>query len=100
MLLQGVFSHPETQPRAWQVLRDRFDEILARLPGAFGGYISLTAAGFCDAAHRKEADEFLRPRVTKLPSGARLLDQSLAQIDRCIALRARSAGAVARLFKK
>ncbi|HTJ45900.1 MAG TPA: M1 family metallopeptidase [Kofleriaceae bacterium] len=99
LLLQGVFTHAETRDRAWQVLHDRFDAVLARIPRMFGGYLALTAAAFCDDAHRKDAEDFLRPRMTKLPEGPRLLDQSLAQVDRCIALRARNADAVAKLFK-
>jgi aminopeptidase N len=99
-IIEGMFAHPETQERAWAVLEARFDAAVARLPRFVAGYIALTASGFCDAAHRKDADDFLRPRVTKLAGGERSLGQALAQVDRCIALRARNADAVARWFAK
>ena len=97
-IIIGVFAHRETRPRAWQVLRDNFDAVASRIPKPFAGYIAATAAGFCDAAARKDAEDFLRPRVTHLANGDRILDQSLAQVDRCIALRARNADAVAKVF--
>jgi aminopeptidase N len=98
-LMQTLFARPETQDAAWAFLETNYDAVVAKLPRFVRRYVAYTAAGFCDAAHRKEADGFLRPRVTALRGGERALGQALAAVDRCIALRARNAAAVARYFK-
>jgi alanyl aminopeptidase len=97
-VFDGVFDRPETQRAGWRYLRGHFDAILARLPLFGRGAIARAVAAFCDPTLRREAEAFLRPRVAGLAEGGHALDSALAEIDRCVAVRAHHASAVARQF--
>jgi alanyl aminopeptidase len=46
------------------------------------------ASGFCDAAHRADAEAFFKTRTTSQEGGPRTYAQAMEGIDLCIARRA------------
>ncbi len=80
---------PETREIVWEFVQQNFDAINSTIAGArgipFGALLPLTAAGFCDAAHGQQVEDFFQARIAKLPGGARYLANSLERIRLCSA---------------
>ncbi len=83
----------------WDFVKQNYDAVLARTPREVTGTIPEFGAGFCDAAHRKDVEDFFRGRVEKLPGGPRVLSQTLETIDLCIASRQAQEGSVKEFLK-
>ena len=83
----------------WDFVKQNYDAVLARTPREVTGTIPELGAGFCDAAHRKDVEDFFRGRIEKLPGGPRVLSQTLETIDLCIASRQAQEGSVKEFLK-
>jgi alanyl aminopeptidase len=90
-LLAGPLDHPETWDLPFAFVTQHLDELLSGLPREVGNdYASefpFTGKVFCDAAHRREVDDFFRDRAKNYSGGERNLRQALETIDVCIARR-------------
>jgi cytosol alanyl aminopeptidase len=88
----------------WEFVQHNFDTINSTIPGArgipFGALLPLTASGFCDAAHRKQVEDFFQPRIAQLPGGARNLANTLERIRLCSARSTVIQPAIAGLLNK
>jgi alanyl aminopeptidase len=71
--------YPDTRDLAYDFVKRNWDGIRALLPSI--------ANGFCDAQHRQDAATFFTGRAANYPGGARILAQTLEQIDLCIAYK-------------
>ncbi len=83
--LQVQADSPEGRLRAWAWAGSSFDSVFARVATTRGGYAPLIFAGFCDAEHRSELEEFFTPRLATLPGAPRNLRSALEAISLCIA---------------
>jgi len=88
-LLSGQWR--ETRPIVWDFVRQNFDTLNARLPGArgipFGATLPSVAGGFCEEDSDAEVEAFFRPRMKDLSGGARNLERVLEGIRLCKARR-------------
>lgn len=84
-----LISLPQTRETVWEFVLENFDALNSALPGArgipFGAYLPLTAAGFCDAAHAQQVENFFQPRIARLSGGSRYLANTLERIRLCSA---------------
>ncbi|KAB2967586.1 MAG: hypothetical protein F9K18_04055, partial [Thermoanaerobaculia bacterium] len=87
-MLWTLSTGRESQQRLFDWTRASFEQLAARLPAQYSAALAYTAAGFCDAEHRRQVEEFFRPRVSTLPGGPIVLGQVLGIVDVCIARRA------------
>ena len=82
---------PETRDQAYEFVKTHFDALVARLPKGSAyeaaSFLPFVAAGFCDAAHRQDAESFFAARVRDAAGGPRNLAQALEYIDLCVAQR-------------
>lgn len=78
---------PETRPEAWRFLRENFDALNAKLPGArevpFGAVLPFSVTGYCDEASAREVETFFRPRLATMNGGLRNLASALEAIRLC-----------------
>ena len=88
-LLSGQWR--ETRPIVWDFVRQNFDALNTRLPGArgipFGATLPSVAGGFCENNSDAEVEAFFRPRMKELSGGARNLERVLEGIRLCKARR-------------
>jgi hypothetical protein len=92
--LAAMLSRGATRSAAWRAIHDRFQTLSAALTGRAARELITAAAGVCDAGARAELAADASPHVSALRDGRRVLDRTLAVIDRCVARRA-AAGDVA-----
>jgi len=95
---------PQTREIVWEFVQENLDAINSTIAGArgipFGALLPLTAAGFCDNAHRQQVENFFQPRMATLPGGARYLANTLERIRLCSARAAVIMPAIVDLLKK
>jgi hypothetical protein len=60
---------PQTRDVAYDFVKQNWDELIAKLPNDVVDFLPYIAAGYCDAAHRADADAFFKERVTKTMGG-------------------------------
>ena len=87
-VLRSLAMRPETEPAAWALLRERFDELVATAPPFQVSFLPLFAAGRCDAARAVELKAFFGPRLAQLPSMGQVLSEASELVELCAALRA------------
>ncbi len=83
--LSAQLSMIETRARAWAFMRERFDEVFARVATTRAGYAPWYVAGFCSEAEAGEVRAFFEPRIEALPGGPRNLRGALEAIELCTA---------------
>jgi aminopeptidase N len=88
------FGNPAARPRAWTFLTSHWPALEPKLT-IFGGDTTIVRSlgGFCDASSRDAIKAFFAAHP--LPAAARTLDQTLEQINNCIALREKQTAGVA-----
>lgn len=91
--VQGVITSQwrETRATVWEFVKENFDQLDARLPGArgipYGATLPYAASGFCDASRADEVESFFAPRLANLSGGARNLARVVETIRLCAARR-------------
>jgi alanyl aminopeptidase len=88
-LLFGAAGDRRTRQQAYDFVKANYDTLLARLPKQWGAGMVRLASGFCDAAHRADAEAFFKERTTAQEGGPRTYAQTMESIDMCIARRTR-----------
>jgi alanyl aminopeptidase len=78
---------PETRAAVWDYVKQHFDELNRKLPGArgipYGATLPATAAGFCEESRATEVAVFFRPRVSAMSGGPRNLNSAVESIRLC-----------------
>jgi len=92
--LAQFFGNPATRSRALAFVIDRWAALEPKVT-VFGGDTTLihSLSSFCDAESRDRIKAFFAAHP--LPAATRTLEQTIEQIDTCIALREKQAPAVA-----
>ena len=85
---------------AWTWVTQNLDALIGRLPAGRAGGLPWIAERFCDAGHRKAAEELFLPRLPKLEGGPRNLASALEAVDLCIARRGAQEANVRAYFTK
>jgi len=102
-LLMAPLKDQRTRTIPFELVRDNYDNLLARLPsgevGGLSSYLPAVGRGFCDAKHREEVETFFRDRSAKTVGGARILAQTLESIGQCIVIRKAQEPSVAEFLK-
>ncbi len=91
-ILYGLASHEETRAPVWEWLKQNIDQLLPRIPKWRQGDLPGVAAGFCSKERKAEVSRFFESRVAALDGGKRSLENTLEQIDLCIAAKTAHAG--------
>ena len=74
-----------TRGATWEWLKEHFDELVQRMPPAYGGYLPELMGGACDTATAADVQAFFSQRVTELPGGPRHLQSATETIRLCAA---------------
>jgi alanyl aminopeptidase len=90
----------ESSLAGWTFLKANYDALMASSPRESTGYAPYAGIGFCDAAGRREVEEFFKGRIDKLPGGPRNLSHVLESIDLCVAARAAQESSVREFLAK
>jgi cytosol alanyl aminopeptidase len=86
--LAEMLARGEARSAAWRAIRDRFPAVVEAL-GRTGAHDALAAlAVLCDAGARAELAAAAAHQLAAIDDGRRVLDRTLATIDRCVARRA------------
>jgi aminopeptidase N len=93
LYLARFFANPDARERALTFLAENWSALEPKV-AIFGGDTVLigSMAGFCDTRSRDRIPAFFAEH--KLPSAARTLDQTIEQINNCVALREKQTPAV------
>lgn len=98
-ILFSAGNTPEIRDIAYDFVKQNWDALIAKLPNDFVGFLPFAAAGYCDAAHRADAEAFFKDRVTKTMGGPRNLQQALEVVDLCAANKAANQPSVVQFLK-
>jgi alanyl aminopeptidase len=102
-LLFGPLRDARTQTLPYGLIIGDYAKVAAALPSFAGfdlaAYLPFVATGFCDAAHRAEAEAFFKERSATAQGGPRLLAQALETVGQCAALRAAQGSSVSEFLK-
>jgi alanyl aminopeptidase len=86
--LVEMLARSEARSAAWRAIRGRFPAVIEAL-GRAGARDALAAlAALCDPTARAELAAAATPTLAAIDDGRRVLDRTLATIDRCVARRA------------
>ena len=81
----------ETRAVVWDYVKQHFDELNTRLPGAraipYGATLPQMGEAFCDETRAAEIQAFFQPRVPSLNGGQRNLDSAVERVRLCSARR-------------
>jgi len=84
----------------WELLKESFDAIMARVPSEMRAEVLGLASTFCDEAHRADVEAFLKDRVQKITGAPRVLANALETIAICIVQRDARKASVQEFLKK
>lgn len=85
LLLAGVLDNPAGRQVAWDFIQTHWQQVTQKT-SIFGGAILVRASGvFCDSQRRAQVQQFFAEH--SVPEAQRSLQQSLEEIDSCIAFR-------------
>ncbi len=85
LFLARLLSDRDSQPLAWQLLRDRWNDLQKKVGQVFGSPLLVNALGsFCDARTSAEVQQFFAEH--KVPEAERTLQQTIERISNCAEL--------------
>jgi alanyl aminopeptidase len=84
---------------AWRWMTDNYSKLSERLPAEFMGFMPFMARG-CSAERLESARAFFARPEHQTPGTKRTLGRVEAQVDECLALRAREGGNVRGFLEK
>jgi alanyl aminopeptidase len=98
-ILYAPAQRRQTRDFAYDFVKQNWDPLMAKLPTDSGAFVPYVAAGYCDATHRQDVQNFFSGRSTKYTGGPRILTQVLEGIDLCIAYKNAQETSVAEFLK-
>ncbi len=91
--LGRFLSNPAVNARAWTFVKEHWTELEPKMTVAFADVRIVQALGsFCDAVARDDVTSFFASHT--LGNASRTVDQTVEQINNCIAVRDKQTGAV------
>jgi alanyl aminopeptidase len=85
---------------AWEFVKAHFDEILAKLPRAYGAYLAFAPLSLCSEDAKADMQAFFADRIPKLDGGPRIYAQALEAMSLCIENRKAKMPGIAAFLKK
>jgi alanyl aminopeptidase len=85
----------QTRDFAYDFVKQNWDRLIDKLPTDTGAALPYVAAGYCDAGHRQDVENFFSGRSTEYTGGPRILTQVLEGIDLCIAYKSAQEASIA-----
>jgi alanyl aminopeptidase len=82
-----MMDHFPTRKLVYDFVTQNFDELKKRLPRDYEAELARVGTVFCNDQNEKGVESFFRPRISKVPGGPRILDQTLEEIRLCSAFR-------------
>jgi hypothetical protein len=98
LLALGAVHDPENIAAGWAWFKDKFADILTRVPATDHGELVGIGRSFCTTTARDDYARFFHDRAKTLAGGPRLLATTLDEIDACIAVTDRNRAAAAQRF--
>jgi alanyl aminopeptidase len=86
-IFRGVFARSTTRDIAFQTVRERVDDYLAKIPPFARGRVLPAFARGCSEADAERARALFEPKLASLEGADRGLSQALEATHRCAALR-------------
>src|SRR5262249_23712026 len=84
-IIPRALEGTETRELAYAFLKERWDDLVARLPPADALALLSAPTAFCDPGHRADAEVFFGPRAARIDGGPQALAAALETVDACIA---------------
>ena len=99
--LRGFYgADPDLVDLRFDFVKKNYDALAAKLPDRSTARLIRIGSDYCDDAHRAEVESTFRDRAAKAFGGERVLDETLEQIDLCIASRKAQQESVETFLKK
>ncbi len=99
-LLGGSMASPDNREMVYQFIKDNHEAIMNKLPQMARGYIVGIGGAFCDQKHYDDLDNYFRPIAKKELQGEKILDQTLEQMQLCMAFKKAQQPKVEAFLKK
>jgi alanyl aminopeptidase len=91
-LLYGAMGGSKTRTLPYDLVRSRYDDIMAIAPGGgsfnFGSSLPMTASGFCEAEKAEEVRAFFTGKLKETTGAERSIQNAVERIELCAARRA------------
>ena len=85
LFLARLLTNRDCQPLAWQLLRDRWNDLQRKVGQVFGSPLLINALGsFCDTRTSAEVQQLFAEH--KVPEAERTLQQAIERISNCAQL--------------
>ena len=91
---------PAGQLQVWRLVRDRWDDLLDRLPERSRAWLPRYAASFCTREKAEEVETFFAPRIDEIEGAPRQLAQTVEEIRLCAAFAEVQGAAVTRWLER
>ena len=99
IILFATAERRRTSDFAYDFVKQNWDLLIDKLPTDSGASLPYVAAGYCDAGHRQDVENFFSGRSTKYTGGPRILTQLLESIDLCVAYKNAQEASVAEFLE-
>jgi len=83
----GLLQTPAARTQAWDFIRERWQQVQAKLGEANLGFVVGATGSFCDSVSRGQVQAFFTEH--KMPAVERAVQEGLERIDYCIDLKTR-----------
>jgi aminopeptidase N len=91
----AFLANPVARPRAWAFIKQHWNQLGPKITISLGDLRLVEALGaFCDPKSREDIKDFFKAHP--LPAASRALDQTLEQINSCIAMKDKEGADVGR----
>jgi cytosol alanyl aminopeptidase len=97
---RGTGSAKVVREMAWSFVKEHFDDIVAKLPRAYGPYLAFAPLSLCSDAAKADMESFLKERISKMDGGPRVYAQALEAMTLCIEDRKAKTPGIEAFLKK
>ncbi|HXW17303.1 MAG TPA: M1 family metallopeptidase, partial [Candidatus Acidoferrales bacterium] len=94
----GALANPDTQTAAWDLFKEDYGKITAKIDASLGGELAQVAGIFCDPKLRDDSLQFFEGHSA--PGTNRLLENAKDQANACIELRSEQQGNLSAYLKR
>ena len=84
-LFRAQLNEPNARNDAWRFVRDRYADLVARMPPRHTARLPRSFAVFCDAGMAKPIAAVFEPYADDVPGGRRELNKALESLNNCSA---------------
>jgi len=99
-LMFAPLANPETRDLAYAFAKANVDKLMEKLPALYQPFVVYMASTRCTQEGYDDAKAFFEPKVGKLMGGQNALQQTLAGIKSCIAIKEAQQPSVSKFLRK